>query len=357
MPSDKRFMLQALALARKGLRSVSPNPMVGALVVKNSEIFGSGWHKMAGEPHAEVYALREAGSEAKGATLYVTLEPCAHQGRTPPCSEAILKHGISRVVFASADPNPKAAGGMAMLEQNGVQVESGLCSEIEQKLNAPWRHHLRSKRPLVTLKLALSLDNRLSAGPGIQTSISCKESQRYVQKLRAATAAIMVGAETCRVDDPLLTNRSGSSHQPLRLTVSRKLNLPLESRMLSSNAAVACAMGLPESKKQLFLDKGVQLIELPQRGEGLDLISLLSTLGEDGVDSLLVEGGADLAKGLLESALVDRLLIFRSSDTLGGQGACYDQFLIQAGLGIVSDQRSGSDQLLSYGKKQQGSIV
>jgi len=129
--------------------------------------------------------------------------------------------------------------------------------------------------------------------------------------------------------------------------------------MLSSNAAVACAMGLPESKKQLFLDKGVQLIELPQRGEGLDLISLLSTLGEDGVDSLLVEGGADLAKGLLESALVDRLLIFRSSDTLGGQGAelCYDQFLIQAGLGIVSDQRSGSDQLLSYGKKQQGSIV
>ncbi len=350
MFSDKRFMLQALALAKNGLGSVAPNPMVGALVVKDQNIVGRAWHQKAGEAHAEVLALRNAGNSSIGSTIYVTLEPCSHQGKTPPCTEAILASGVERVVYGSADPNPKASGGGEFLRAKGLEVKVGVCAELEQQLNRGWRNLVFTGRPFVTLKLALSSDNRLSVGRGLQTQISCPQSQRFVQSLRAFSSAILVGAETCRVDDPLLTNRSGYGCDPKRIVVSSDLQLPPEAKMLQSNAAIVCPLGLDKMVKQAFLSKSIELIELDNQDDRPNLSSLFERLGEDGFESVLVEGGAELSRSLLSSALVDRLLIFKSSDSLGGDGPTLNvgDYIKIAGLELKSEMRSGSDRLCCY---------
>jgi diaminohydroxyphosphoribosylaminopyrimidine deaminase/5-amino-6-(5-phosphoribosylamino)uracil reductase len=253
-------------------------------------------------------------------------------------------------VYGSRDPNPKASGGGEFLRARGLEVKEGVCAELERQLNRGWRNLVLTGRPFVTLKLALSSDSKLSAGRGLKTQISCHQSNRLVQCLRSYSSAILVGAETCRVDDPLLTNRSGFGLEPKRIVVSSDLKIFLEAKMLQSNAHVVCPLGLNQSLKQSFLSRGVELIELDSQDAQPNLSSLFERLGQAGLESVLVEGGAELSKSLLRSALVDRLLIFKSSDSLGGDGASLEvgDYLKTAGLELRSEKRSGSDLLSCY---------
>jgi diaminohydroxyphosphoribosylaminopyrimidine deaminase/5-amino-6-(5-phosphoribosylamino)uracil reductase len=324
-PDDTRFMRLAVRLARRGVGRSSPNPPVGAVVVARGRVVGRGYHRRAGGPHAEAEALRAAGARARGATVYVTLEPCAHHGRTPPCTEALLAAGVRRVVFGSRDPNPTVAGnGARRLQRAGVAVSGGLLQPACDELIAAFRKHVTTGLPLVTLKLAATLDGRIATATGESRWITAADSRRYVHRLRAAHDAVLVGANTVRHDDPELTCRLRGGRNPLRVVLDGRLRVPLRARVLAPTRTaptlVVAGRGVSRAKVERVRRRGVEVMLLPDRQGRVSMARLFRTLGSRGIMSVLVEGGADVAAAALAAHAVDRLLCFYAPRLIGGDG-------------------------------------
>jgi diaminohydroxyphosphoribosylaminopyrimidine deaminase/5-amino-6-(5-phosphoribosylamino)uracil reductase len=325
MPSsDARYMREALRLARKGLGRTSPNPPVGAVVVANGRIVGRGYHHGPGNPHGEIEALRNAGARSRGATLYVTLEPCNHHGRTPPCTDAIVAAGVRRVVFGVRDPNPLVRGGGAVrLRRRGIVVELGVEAEACAELLAGFTSLVTRRRPLVTLKLAASLDGRIATSSGASRWITAAPARALVHRLRDEHDAVMVGAGTVIADDPQLTCRRRGGRDPLRVIVDGRLRLPLTATVVSRDAAPGTVVATAVrggAKLAALRRRGVRVVSLPARGGEIALPVLLRRLATDHVSSVLIEGGAGLAAAALRARVVDRLLIFLAPKLIGGDG-------------------------------------
>jgi diaminohydroxyphosphoribosylaminopyrimidine deaminase/5-amino-6-(5-phosphoribosylamino)uracil reductase len=321
-------MRAALGLARRGLGNVWPNPAVGCVIVKDGRVVGRGWTQPGGRPHAETEALARAGDAAQGATAYVTLEPCAHHGKTPPCAEALVAAGLARVVVALDDPDPRVAGrGLARLREAGIAVETGLCEAEAAELNAGFLMRVGSGRPLVTLKLATSLDGRIATASGESRWITGPPARERAHLLRAEHDAILVGTETVITDDPELTCRVPglAGRSPVRVVLDRRLRIPATAKLFAAPPAapvwLVTAATPDQVRKARLRDRGVEIIEIEQDGpDGLDLPAVLAALGGRGLTRLLVEGGGRLAGALLRQRLVDRLAWFHAPLLIGGDG-------------------------------------
>ncbi|HTN54002.1 MAG TPA: bifunctional diaminohydroxyphosphoribosylaminopyrimidine deaminase/5-amino-6-(5-phosphoribosylamino)uracil reductase RibD [Anaeromyxobacter sp.] len=316
------FMRLALREGAKGLGRTSPNPAVGAVLVKGGRVLARGHHSRAGGPHAEVVALRAAGVRARGADLYTTLEPCDHQGRTPPCSEAILASGVRRVFVGSHDPNPLVNGkGVARLARRGVVVVEGVLAEECDRLNAHWFTFITERRPYVTLKAAVTLDGRLATRTGDSRWVTGEAARAWVHRLRDRVDAVLVGAGTARADDPLLTTRlpAGRGRDPVRVVLDTDLSLPGRLRLLHprSPAPTLLAHASPRTRR---LPAGVELLRCRRGKDGVDLRDLLDKLAARGVTHLLVEGGARVFTRFLEDGLVDRVAVFVAPKLAGAGG-------------------------------------
>ncbi|MCX5668361.1 MAG: bifunctional diaminohydroxyphosphoribosylaminopyrimidine deaminase/5-amino-6-(5-phosphoribosylamino)uracil reductase RibD [Candidatus Omnitrophica bacterium] len=306
MNIHEKYMRLAIELAKKAEGMTSPNPMVGAVIVKNRRIVGRGYHKRAGLPHAEINALHQAGAKAKGATLYVTLEPCVHFGRTPPCAAAVIKSGIERVVIAMTDPNPVNNGsGIRKLKKHGIKTKVGLLAEDATAMNRPYIKFITKKIPFVTVKVAQSLDGKIATRTGDSKWISGDDSRRYVHELRRIADAVMVGANTVRRDDPLLLSRLSRGKQPVRVIVSGRSAIPHQAKVFSDPHKAPVIVVKPAGG----------------RGEKVDLKKLLKALAKMGITNILVEGGGELIAGLVKENLVDRFLIFIAPKIIGGRDA------------------------------------
>lgn len=319
-------MGRALELALQGWGQVAPNPLVGAVVVADGRVVGEGHHARFGAAHAERVALDAAKSAARGATLYVNLEPCCHHGQTPPCTGAIVESGVERVVFAGRDPDAIAGGGAEVLRRAGVEAVGGLCAGDAVRLNGPFLWKRIGTGPWITLKMALSLDGRISAGSGLRTNITGTEAGAYVHWLRSGHDAILIGGRTAIVDDPVLTVRAGERPRlaPLRVVLDPKLALPRESRLVEtadeSPLTVFCERETPRTRIEGLEAHGVEVRPVGADAEGLDLHEVLSILAEKGVDSILAEGGARLATALLGRGLVRRQHLIYAPKMLGPEG-------------------------------------
>jgi diaminohydroxyphosphoribosylaminopyrimidine deaminase / 5-amino-6-(5-phosphoribosylamino)uracil reductase len=320
-------MSRALALAERGRGRTSPNPMVGALVVDaDGVVVGRGAHEVAGGPHAEVFALRDAGPRARGATLYCTLEPCCHQGRTEPCAPQVIAAGIGRAVIAMQDPNPLVSGGgIAQLRAQGIDVTVGVLGDAAERLNRAFITVMRRKRPFVTMKIALSLDAKVAAAAGARTPMTGAAANRIVQRERAEVDAIAVGSGTILVDDPLLTARGAYRFRPLvRVVFDRRLRTPATARLLSTLDAgpviiVTTADGTRAAERVDALQKAGATVETIQEGDSF-LPTALARLASAGVTSVVVEGGPALHRSIWEAGLVDRVELFVAARTLGASG-------------------------------------
>jgi diaminohydroxyphosphoribosylaminopyrimidine deaminase / 5-amino-6-(5-phosphoribosylamino)uracil reductase len=316
-------MRRALALAERGWGRTSPNPMVGCVLVKDGEVVGEGWHTEYGRPHAEVEALTAAGGAARGATAYVTLEPCAHRGKTPPCTGALMAAGVRRVVYGADDPNPKAAGGGEVLRAAGIEVTGGVEAAAAREVDPAFFHAHgpeAAARPFIALKLGLSLDARIADGSGRSVWITGDESRSEVHRLRAGFDAMAVGAGTAAADDPLLTVRGPVTPRiaPARVVFDRTLRLPLDARLVRTTAdapvVAVCEPGAPADRRSALEGAGVRVLT----GEGL--AGGLKALRDAGIRSMLVEGGALLASALIAADVVDRLYLFYAPVLLGPLG-------------------------------------
>jgi diaminohydroxyphosphoribosylaminopyrimidine deaminase/5-amino-6-(5-phosphoribosylamino)uracil reductase len=328
----RHFMEIALDLAARGCRYTSPNPMVGAVVVKHSTIVGSGYHELVGGPHAEVNAINDAGDQARGATLYVTLEPCNHTGRTPPCTEKVLSAGIEKVVSAMDDPNPGVAGGgNAFLASKGVKIVRGICEDRARRLNEAYITFVQTKKPFVVLKCAATLDGRIATRTGDSKWISNELSRQFVHRLRHESDAILVGIGTVKADDPRLTTRlSGqvfgkSPRDPLRIVLDTKLSISetasvLRVRSDSDTIIVTGPMeGHPErlTKKKRLQNQGVKVMECPVKNRSIDLRALMGKLGSLNITRLLVEGGSKVLASALAEGIADKVMFFYAPKILG----------------------------------------
>ncbi|MGD2268934.1 MAG: bifunctional diaminohydroxyphosphoribosylaminopyrimidine deaminase/5-amino-6-(5-phosphoribosylamino)uracil reductase RibD [Desulfobacterales bacterium] len=322
---DEFFMKIALDLARRGLGYTSPNPVVGALVVKNDMVVGKGYHAGPGQAHAEVNAIDNAGASATNATLYVTLEPCNHTGRTPPCTERILSAGITRVVVAMRDPNPDVTGGgLEYLHQKGVKVRVGVCEEQAKTLNEAFIKHIQTKRPFVTLKCAATLDGMIATKTGDSKWVSGEGSRAFVHQLRQAADAILVGVNTIRKDNSSLTTRirGQKGSDPRRIILDTHLSIPEKAQVLQlesdSDTVIAIGPFVPKKKKVAFEKIGIKFIEAPVKNGLIDLDFLMNRLGQSGITSLLVEGGGRVIASFLRADIVDKIIFFYAPKLLGG---------------------------------------
>ncbi|MEC5317974.1 bifunctional diaminohydroxyphosphoribosylaminopyrimidine deaminase/5-amino-6-(5-phosphoribosylamino)uracil reductase RibD [Brenneria populi subsp. brevivirga] len=335
LPQDERYMARAFELARRGRFTTAPNPNVGCVIVKEGAIVGEGYHFRAGEPHAEVHALRMAGERARGATAYVTLEPCSHYGRTPPCADALVAAGIARVVAAMQDPNPQVAGrGLHRLQQAGVIVSHGLMLSEAEQVNLGFLKRMRTGFPYVRLKMAASLDGRTAMASGESQWITSPQARQDVQRFRAESAAILSSSATVLADDPALTVRwweldedtrrvypAEHLRQPVRVVVDSRLRVTPRHRIISQPGQVwlarerADAQAWPENVEQLAL---------PRHNGGIDLVALMMTLGKRQINSVWVEAGANLAGALLQAGVVDELIVYLAPKLLGddARGLC-----------------------------------
>jgi diaminohydroxyphosphoribosylaminopyrimidine deaminase/5-amino-6-(5-phosphoribosylamino)uracil reductase len=321
------FMRIALEEAAKGLGRTSPNPVVGAVLVKGGRIIARGYHKKAGTAHAEVVALEAAGSKAKGADLYTTLEPCDHYGRTPPCSLAILEAGVRRVICASADPNPQVSGkGVARLRRAGVKVLTGVLKEEADTLNRPFFKIMRTKLPWVTLKAAVTLDGKLATATGDSRWVTGEPARAWVHRLRDAVDVILVGANTVRIDDPKLTTRlpGGGGKDALRVVVDSHLRLSPSYTIFTQRSparTVIATLEDPEGRKaRPFLAQGVEVWQVRQKAGMVDLKALLRRIAKNGLNHVLVEGGADMYGSFLRGHLADALALFLAPKLIGSPG-------------------------------------
>jgi diaminohydroxyphosphoribosylaminopyrimidine deaminase/5-amino-6-(5-phosphoribosylamino)uracil reductase len=324
---DMRFMTLALALGRRGLGRTWPNPAVGAVIVKNGIIVGRGWTAPGGRPHAEIEALRRAGDAARGATLYVTLEPCSHHGKSPPCADAVIAGGIARVVSALDDPNPEVAGaGHARLRAAGIAVDVGLCAEQASRDHAGHIRRMRDNRPHVMLKLAVSADGKAGAAGRKPVDITGPAARDRVHLLRAESDAVMIGIGTALADDPLLTCRlpGMENNSPVRIVLDSALRLPPSSRLAQSARQVPVWLLVgeqaPREAEWALAAAGVTILRVRGRGGMLDLPASLNILAGRGITRLMLEGGPTLAAGFLAADLIDEALIFQSPKVVGADG-------------------------------------
>ncbi|MBS3755811.1 MAG: bifunctional diaminohydroxyphosphoribosylaminopyrimidine deaminase/5-amino-6-(5-phosphoribosylamino)uracil reductase RibD [Desulfobacterales bacterium] len=327
MSTDTDYMTIALELAEKGRGYTSPNPMVGAAIVKHGQIAGQGWHQEAGGAHAEVNAIADAGGQARGATMYVTLEPCNHHGRTPPCTEAILAAGITRVVCAMADPNPDVAGGgAAYLAENGVDVEIGICEARAKRLNECFIKYTATRRPFVVLKCAATLDGKIATCSGDSRWVTGEAARKHVHQLRHWLDAILVGIQTVRTDDPSLTARleDKTGRDPIRIILDTRLSIPDDARLLRqascAETIIAAGEQADPEKTARLRQMGARVLHLPAGDGGVDLATLVEKLGDMGITGLLVEGGSRVSGAFLSARLVDKICFFYAPKILGGEG-------------------------------------
>jgi len=354
--TDEKFLRQALDLARRGVGLTAPNPNVGAVIVNNrGEVVGVGTHTYDGVKHAEVLALEHAGEKARGATLYINLEPCSHQGRTGPCADALIAAGIRRVVGGILDPNPLVSGeGFSRLREAGVAVASGFLAEECQRVNEAFANYIRRHTPLVTLKTAMTLDGKIAPPPGESESptalgsgsvsggwITSEVARAHVQELRHQNDAILVGVGTIIADDPLLNDRSGSARRRplLRVIVDSRLRLPLESRVASSakdDVLVVCSLA-EEKRKQVIRERGIRVEQLPAAApDGRpNMENLVRLLGELEITSVLIEGGAMINWAALHSGIVDKVFLYYAPKILAGAGSV--PFATASGFPRMSD--------------------
>lgn len=316
---DHGMMARALQLAERGLWTTSPNPRVGCVLVRDGLIVGEGWHKKAGEPHAEIHALRAAGEQARGAIAYVTLEPCSHHGRTPPCAEALIAAGVSRVVAAMSDPNPLVAGkGLAMLRAAGIETACGLLESEAYELNIGFVSRMTRSRPWLRLKVAASLDGKTALNNGVSQWITGPEARQDGHRWRARACAILTGIGTVRDDDPQLNVRAvDTSRQPLRVVVDSKLETPLTARILQGGPVLVAAAVDDEKRANLLRAAGAEVLVLPNAAGKVELKDLLEELGRRGINEVHAEAGFKLNGSLLREGLVDELLLYLAPCLIG----------------------------------------
>lgn len=331
---DEIWMARALELARRGRFTTAPNPQVGCVIVREGVIVGEGWHLRAGEPHAEIHALRMAGEKARGATAYVTLEPCSHHGRTPPCCDALIAAGIGRVVAAMQDPNPQVAGrGLYRLRQAGIEVSHGLMMQEAEALNRGFLKRMRTGFPWLQLKMAASLDGRTAMATGESQWITSPEARRDVQRLRAQSSAILTTSATVLADNPALTVRWDELNdepacpqeqlpQPVRVVIDSHNRVTPQHRLIAEPGETWLARRQPDT---LNWPDNVQQLSLPQHHQQADLVSLMMMLGQRQINSIWVEAGATLAGALLSAGVVDELIIYLAPKLLGdaARGLCH----------------------------------
>jgi diaminohydroxyphosphoribosylaminopyrimidine deaminase/5-amino-6-(5-phosphoribosylamino)uracil reductase len=324
---DQRFMALALGLGRRGLGRTWPNPAVGAVIVKHGVIVGRGWTQPGGRPHAEVEALRRAGATARGATLYVTLEPCAHYGKSPPCADAIIAAGVSRVVSALEDPNPEVSGaGHARLRAAGVAVEIGVGAEAARRAHAGHIRRMRDGRPHVVLKLAISADGKAAAAGRRPIAITGAAVRDRVHLLRAQSDAVMIGIDTALADDPMLTCRlpGMAKNSPVRIVLDRALRLPAGCRLVQTAAEtpvwVVAGTKPPHLAEKALLAQSVEVLRAAESGSRLDLTAVVKLLAARGISRLMVEGGPTLTMALIAADLVDEAILFHSPKVVGEDG-------------------------------------
>ncbi len=323
---DEAYMRRALQLARQGLGRTAPNPAVGAVIVRDGRVVAEGWHRAAGQPHAEAEALARAGTAARGADLYVTLEPCCHHGRTPPCTDRIIAAGIARVIYACGDPDPRVAGrGAAQLKAAGIEVISGVLEAEAKRLNEAYFKHKQTGLPFVTLKLACTLNGKVATRTGDSRWVTGCRAREYVHHLRDQNDAVMVGVGTILSDDPALTTRlpDGRGRDALRVVVDTGARTPATAAVIASESQAGCLVAVgcnaPGERIVALRRAGAEVVVLPQTDRGVDLESLMAELGRRDVMGLLCEGGPRLAGSLIAANLVDKLLLFYAPKLLGDE--------------------------------------
>lgn len=360
--ADQSIMAQAIRLAERGRYTTDPNPRVGCVLMRAGVIVGAGWHRRAGEPHAERLALAAAGEQARGATAYVTLEPCCHQGRTPPCTEALIAAGVARVVCAMTDPNPLVAGkGIASLRQAGIEVETSVLESEARALNPGFIQRMERGRPYVRCKLAASLDGRTAMATGESKWISSDASRRDVQRLRAGSSAILTGIGTVLADDPSLNVRLAASdlpgmepgdlvRQPLRVVVDSQWRMPLDAQM-PSLPGETLIVGIADDPRRIaaLAAAGARTYHCPQQDGRVDLTALLAELARRGVNELLLETGATLAGAALAAGVIDELILYLAPHLMGdgAQGLFHlpglNAMADRVPLDIIDARRIGAD--------------
>jgi len=322
---DEFYMRRAYRLALKGAGRTSPNPMVGAVLVRAGRVVGAGYHHFAGADHAEIVALKHAGAKARGATLYLTLEPCSHYGRTPPCVDALIRAGIREVVCGTRDPNPVVKGrGFRRLRRAGVIVRVGILERECRLLIESFAKFITRRLPFVTLKLAASLDGKIAAASGDARWISGEESRRAVHRLRDTVDAVVIGSGTLQADDPQLTCRIDGGRNPWRVVLDSRLTIPLSAQILRQKDAdktiIICGRGAPAAKTRAIEALGARVWQLPLGSDGVSWAPMLRKLAALDVVSVLIEGGAKIAASALKEKVVDKILFFYAPKIIGGDG-------------------------------------
>ena len=338
--SDNKYMRLALELAQKGCGWTAPNPMVGAVIVKDDRIIGQGWHEKYGQPHAERNALAACNESPKGATMYVTLEPCCHHGKQPPCVDAIIEAGIRRVVVGSADPNPLVSGkGIQILRKHSIEVTEHILQEECDKLNEVFFHYIQTKQPFVVMKYAMTIDGKIASYTGASKWITSEVSRHHVQQQRHRYTAIMAGVGTVLADDPLLTCRIPNGRNPIRIICDSWLHTPLTAQVVTTADRIPTIIATccTDKIKQLSYQKtGCRVIVVNEKNGHLDLQHLMKILGEEQIDSILLEGGGTLNWAAMESGIVQKTLTYIAPKIFGGQSAKTPV----EGLGVLSPKEA-----------------
>lgn len=323
---DIKYMERALELAGKGRGFTSPNPMVGAVIVKDGKVIGEGYHEKVGEAHAEVNAIRSATESVEGATMYVTLEPCSHYGKTPPCSNLIIEKKLKKVVVAATDPNPLVSGrGLERLRKAGIEVIEGVLEEKSNQLNEIFNQYITTRMPFVLMKYAMSLDGKIATATGESKWISSEQSREHAHQLRGYLSGIMVGIGTVLKDDPLLTCRIPGYTHPTRIVLDSELRIPLESNVLMNQDEAPTLVITTEHASMSMRNEieklGVDVLIVPEHNGKVDLKKALALLGEKGIDSILLEGGGTLNAAALEAGIVNKVNIYIAPKIIGGANA------------------------------------
>lgn len=327
---DEQYMRRAIMLAKKGSGHVNPNPLVGAVIVRDGTILGEGWHEQYGKLHAERNAIahaKAAGHDLAGSTIYVTLEPCCHYGKTPPCTEAIIEEGITRVVVGSDDPNPLVSGkGFQILREHGIEVETQFLKAECDAINAVFFHYIRTGRPFVAMKYAMTMDGKIACHTGDSRWVTGEEARNHVQVLRNHYKGIMVGIGTVLADDPMLNCRMEGGRNPVRIVCDSHLRIPLTSKLIQTAAMqpviIACLPGADEEKKKCLIEKGASVWEIPSgEKKQVDLSALMDRLGENKIDGILLEGGGSLNESALREGIVSKVYCYLAPKIFGGADA------------------------------------
>lgn len=324
---DENFMRMAFNLAKKGIGRTKSNPLVGAVIVKDGKVIGKGYHRQFGMAHAEVEAFNSIkNKDARGATMYVTLEPCCHYGKTPPCSERVIKEGISRLVIADLDPNPLVAGkGAEQIKKAGIEVEIGLLGARHRQLNEKYIYYIKNKMPFVLMKSATTLDGKIATYRGNSKWITSEKSRSFTRKLRGEFQGIMVGINTVIADNPMLTTRIKGAEDPIKIVVDSTLKIPIDSYMVQNAykepLIILASQNNDKAKRAQLEGLGATILELPMRGEKLDLTFGMKKLAEQGISSILLEGGGNLNFEMLKNGLVNKCMFVLAPKIFGGDSA------------------------------------